>query len=303
MMKGYKAFDQYLTCRGFRYEIGKTYELEEGQTLEICKCGFHFCKNPIDVFGYYPPKETTLVGQIEALGEIKQEGTKYVTDKIKIVRVFTYEELQKLIRDGYNDSGKCNTGEFNSGKYNTGEFNSGEFNAGNYNSGDYNSGRCNSGDYNTGDCNTGNRNTGDCNTGKYNTGNRNTGNCNTGSYNSGNYNTGWRNSGNCNSGQHNSGNDNAGLYNSGNYNSGHYNSGDYNSGIFNTDEPYMRAFDKPTDIRYSDFIDSIPFDFFDLCDRIARKELDLLDIARIKGLPNFDAEIFKEITGIDLKDY
>ena len=258
MMKGYKAFDQYLTCRGFKYEIGKTYELEEGQTLEMCKCGFHFCKNPIDVFGYYPPKETTLVGQIEALGEIKQEGTKYVTDKIKIVRVFTYEELQKLIRDGYNDSGKCNTGEFNSGKYNTGEFNSGEFNSGNYNSGDYNSGRCNSGDYNTGDCNTGNRNTGDNNTGNYNTGN-----CNTGDYNS----------------------------------------GDYNSGIFNTDEPYMRAFNKPTDIRYSDFIDSIPFDFFDLCGRIARKELDLLDIARIKGLPNFDAEIFKEITGIDLKEY
>ena len=41
--------------------------------------------------------------------------------------------------------------------------------------------------------NAGNRNTGNCNTGNCNTGHRNTGDCNTGDWNSGNYNTGFFN--------------------------------------------------------------------------------------------------------------
>lgn len=273
MMEGYKAFGPDWTCRGFKYEVGKTYELEEGQTLKMCKCGFHFCKNPIDVFGYYPADESTLIAKVEALGEIKQEGTKFVTNKIKIVKEFTYEELEALICDD-----ECNTGNRN-----LGVFNSGECNTGNYNSGWRNSGWRNSGNGNSGDCNSGDCNSGDTNSGRFNSGDTNSGDYNAGNYNSGDYNSSHFNSGDCNS--------------------GNYNSGDYNSGIFNTDEPYMRAFNKPTNIRYSDFIDSLPYGFFGLCERIFKKELDPLDIARIKALPNFDVDIFKEITGIDLKDY
>ena len=33
-MKGYKGFDKDLSCRGFQYEIGKTYECEGKITLE-----------------------------------------------------------------------------------------------------------------------------------------------------------------------------------------------------------------------------------------------------------------------------
>lgn len=273
MMEGYKAFGPGWVCRGFQYEIGKTYKLKKGETLEMCRCGFHFCKNLVDVFGYYPLDESTLIAEVIALGEIRQEGTKYVTDKIKIVRLLTREELQKLIRDDYYNSGSHNTG-------------------------DYNSGSCNSGSCNSGDFNTGRRNSGDRNTGDFNTGN-----CNTGLCNAGNHNSGIHNSGNYNAGDYNSGNCNTGNYNSGTYNAGDYNSGNYNSGIFNTDEPYMKAFNKPTDIRYSDFIGSLSYDFFGMCERIFKKELDQLDPERIKALPNFDAEIFKEITGIDLKDY
>ena len=72
-MKGYKAFNPDMTCRGFQYEIGKTYEID-GEPI-MCGKGFHFCANPIDVFGYYP-FENTLIAEVEALGDVKQEGTK-----------------------------------------------------------------------------------------------------------------------------------------------------------------------------------------------------------------------------------
>ena len=264
-MEGYKAFNPGWKCRDFQYEIGKTYELPEGQTLKMCECGFHFCKNPIDVFGYYPMNESVLIAKVEALGEIQQEGTKYVTDKIKIVREFTRNELQALILDGDCNSGNYNSGNCNSGSHNSGSHNSGYHNSGDCNSGNYNSGNCNSGNYNSRDCNSG-----DCN-------------------------SGYCNSGNCNSGDYNSG-----IFNSGNYNSGDCNSGNYNSGIFNTDEPCMRAFNRETDIRHSDFINTLNYNFYTLCQRISNNSLQDEDIDRIKALPNFDAEIFEEITGINI---
>ena len=51
-MKAYKGFNKDLTCRGFQYEIGKTYEEPEAN---LCKNGFHACTAPLDVFGYYAP--------------------------------------------------------------------------------------------------------------------------------------------------------------------------------------------------------------------------------------------------------
>jgi len=292
-MKGYKAFDLGWKCRDFQYEIGKTYVLPEGQELKICECGFHFCANPIDVFGYYTFSDNTLIAEIEALGNIKQEGTKYCTDKIKIVKEFPKEELQELIRNGmYNsgdyNSGNYNSGFFNSGGLNSGSYNSGDSNSGSYNSGDCNSNRYNSGNYNSGSYNHGNRNSGWCNSGDCNTGNDNSGNRNSGSFNSGNY----------NSGNYNSGSFNSGCYNSGHYNTGYFNKGNLNSGIFNTDEPTVCAFNKPANIKLTDFITK----YHKLFERISNNTLIDGDIELIKSLPNFDAKIFLEITGIDLTE-
>jgi hypothetical protein len=79
-MKGYKAFDKGLTCKGFQYKKGETYE---ESNAEICRTGFHFCENPLDVLDYYD-LTTSEFAEVEAVGKIDTDGTKSVTDKIKI---------------------------------------------------------------------------------------------------------------------------------------------------------------------------------------------------------------------------
>ena len=41
---GFKAFNKGFKCRGFQFEIGKTYEEKKAK---ICDSGFHFCENPL----------------------------------------------------------------------------------------------------------------------------------------------------------------------------------------------------------------------------------------------------------------
>ena len=49
-IKGFKAFDKDMKCRGFQYVEGKTYKTGNA---EICQSGFHFCINPLDTLNYY----------------------------------------------------------------------------------------------------------------------------------------------------------------------------------------------------------------------------------------------------------
>ena len=64
---GFKGFDKSLSCRGFKYEVGKTYDLK-GE-VECCKRGFHFCEYPLEVFDYYPPC-TSRFCQVEGGGNV-----------------------------------------------------------------------------------------------------------------------------------------------------------------------------------------------------------------------------------------
>ena len=155
-------------------------------------------------------------------------------------------------------------------------------------------------------------------------------NGNTGIFNSGNYNSGDYNSGNYNSGNYNSGDRNSGDWNSGDYNSGYRNSGDWNScndsnGIFcNESDRNIRIFNRPSGMslwdfrrsRYYDALVSKPFEltwwdeeskslktrsYKEAC-RIWWNALTEENKEIIQQIPNFDADVFFDITGIRVKE-
>ena len=311
-MIGYKAFDKDLTCRDFQYEIGGTYKLDCEPIP--CEQGFHFCKSILDVYCYYPMDNDTRICKVEAIGDIKtDDDTKYCTNEIKILEEITEDSIRKG-----NATNTC-TGFCNGGEHNSGDCNGGEHNSGDYNSGHFNSSDNNSGNYNSGNLNSGN----------YNSGNRN----------SGYRNSGYNNSGDCNSGYYNSGDYNSGDWNSGDRNSGDWNKTDYSSGCFNTEKETIRMFNKPTDITLDDWFNMEAryilngihkyivgwIEYVDMTDEEKEKYpeskitggylkvLDEKDSAqvywdglsdnakqKIYDLPNFDKDIFKECTGIDV---
>ena len=161
-IKGYKAMSKDMECRGFKFQVGETYTINDSPIL--CQKGFHYCENPFDVYEYYDKSTDTLICEIEDLGSgTKKEGNKSATNKIKIVRLLTdIERLNLWIKR--TNSGHYNSGHYNSGNYNSCNYNSGNSNSGHYNSGDSNSGNSNSGNYNSGNYNSGDRNSGAFNT-------------------------------------------------------------------------------------------------------------------------------------------
>ena len=148
-MKGYKIFNSDWTCRGFQYEVGKTYEMKEDPIC--CERGFHFCGKLIDCFGYYNFDSENKVAEIEATGAIDDDGNeeKYCTNKIKIVRELTWHEVLDLVNTGKDNTGRSNTGDWNTGDWNTGNWNTGNKNTGNKNTGDWNSTDFSTGCFNT----------------------------------------------------------------------------------------------------------------------------------------------------------
>ena len=81
-IKAYKAFDKDLSCRGFKYKVGKEYE--ETGDIKACEKGFHACPYPLDVFGYYAPAGSRFC-KVEQSGKIDDsESDKVCSSKIRI---------------------------------------------------------------------------------------------------------------------------------------------------------------------------------------------------------------------------
>ena len=147
-----KGFDRNLRCRGMQFEIGKTYDTGYTENLELCSCKvFHFCKSLEKVNEFYSARveENNRFCEIEVLGELVEDEQKCGSNKIKILREITGEELAMLrgLKNG-------NTGLFNTGARNTGARNTGDRNTGDWNTGDRNTGMFNACDRSTGLFNT-----------------------------------------------------------------------------------------------------------------------------------------------------
>ena len=81
-MKAYKGFNRDMTCRGFQFEEGKTYEEQEAV---LCEKGFHACENPLGCFGYYAPATSVFHEvELEDVCERREEDTKVAGKKITI---------------------------------------------------------------------------------------------------------------------------------------------------------------------------------------------------------------------------
>ena len=140
---------------------------------------------------------------------------------------------------------------------------------------------CNAGNKNKGNRNAGNRNKGDRNTGDWNTGN-----WNTGDWNVGNCNTGNRNAGNCNTGD--------------------WNTIDYSNGCFNTIEAKIYLFNQLSSWTLSDWLKSEARYILNQMQGNDKRQdwwdnLSDDDKKEVLNLPNFDKEIFKQITGIEVE--
>ena len=278
VVHGFKVFRPDWTCspNGNTKQYTCPGKFEEEGELDVCGHGMHFCQTAADCFNYYSFNSENKVAEVIAYGDVRTDGDKSCTDKLEIVREIPWDEVLQIVNIGKNCTGRCNTG-------------------------DWNTGDCNTGDWNTGDCNTGNRNTGNRNTGNRNTGNRNTGDRNTGDWNKSSFNT----------------------------------------GCFNTEEQKIMLFNKLSDMTYSEWLGSdaryllnqIPKDVVEWVyeENMTDEEkaahptyettggyLKVLDESEcgqlwwgslsdrrkeiIKAIPNFDAEIFFQCTGVKVDE-
>ena len=93
-MKGYKAFKKGLICdptgnKPFQFAENTVFEKRKA---EVCKSGFHFCAEPMDVLNYYPPESE--FAEVEALDDVKtDDSVKYVTKKIRIGAKISLKDL------------------------------------------------------------------------------------------------------------------------------------------------------------------------------------------------------------------
>ena len=274
-----KGFNKNLKCRGYQFEIGKEFKIDlpDGYKLtanDLCSNKvFHFCDGLSKVNGFYSCNDdANRFCIIEVLGQFCEDDEKCGSNHIRIVREITGEEL--MIAKGLTNG-------------NTGLFNSGDCNSGYRNSGYRNSGYCNSGNRNSGD-----RNSGDCNSGYRNSGYRNSGYCNSGVFNKTNG----------------------------------------SNGVFCNKEPKIRIFNIQTDWTLSEFYKSRFYDaicssnfplikwknkvdagengvdgelivntYEDAC-RHWWDGMSADNKAIIKSMPNFDIDVFCDITGIDPKN-
>jgi hypothetical protein len=112
-IKSIKGFNPDMTCLGFQYEVGKTYEIEGD--VAACRSGFHACpsEDPLAVWRYYPPitdNGVTVYADVTQSGEIDKEGYKIASARITIdANVSLPDFIRRAVAAIVN---KCTTGDW-----------------------------------------------------------------------------------------------------------------------------------------------------------------------------------------------
>ena len=84
----YKGMEFDMSCKGFQYELGKTYKTYKA---ELCQCWFYACLNPRDVLEYYLKEETSCYYKVLLSGEITKCGEFYT--KVAATEMTILEEI------------------------------------------------------------------------------------------------------------------------------------------------------------------------------------------------------------------
>lgn len=325
VVKGYKVFMGDWTCRDKQYSCPG--EFEEDVELELCHRGMHFCKRLKDCFKFYTYRDSLHVAEVEAFGDVITDEddftSKCCTNKLRIIRELSKDEIYPEINNGWHNCGYDNDGTDNSGDNNSGRENIGSFNFGMTNKGENNYGSRNQGHSNMGCSNCGSLCIGSNNIGAGNIGLENIGNDNIGRYNFGSRNYGSKNVGERN----------FGMWNRGNNNFGYFCIGDNMPGNmwFNKPAANFNVAQVMYALQFLDnFLPVVPQEqFAAISERIKNDELwqahvdceiHYSDKSIIKDneknwayggkeghnslfqLPNFNPEIFEKLTGIDTKN-
>ena len=91
-MLAYKVFHEDLTCRGFQYEIGKTYQMDDEPVPR--HRGFHACLVLDDVFKYcIPLRETYRICKVELSGTVAEGHHKVASNQITILEELDYKTV------------------------------------------------------------------------------------------------------------------------------------------------------------------------------------------------------------------
>lgn len=91
-MLAYKGFNKDLTCRGFQYEVGKTYETE---TAKLGESGFHACLDPLDCLEYYSPESSVyyMVDIQDVCKNTIDKTTIICGKKITVLKKMYFEDI------------------------------------------------------------------------------------------------------------------------------------------------------------------------------------------------------------------
>jgi len=98
-VKSIKGTDTDIKCRGYQFEIGKSYT--HGGAVSACDGGFHACpvdQHPLSVFEFYAPG-TSRYWEVTQSGDMSKKDTKLASAKITIDFELSIGDLVKRAWD------------------------------------------------------------------------------------------------------------------------------------------------------------------------------------------------------------